>query len=146
MGRHQPVRPPPPQVLWAATKDHVGFCLGSRQQAVLRVVGESFQWPLPLGPLGDAFCNNHTRIDLALCGPLEIQQYYKVRPPAGEAGLPDKSYQLPANSLAAPGQWRPVGQWTPLPPTRPRHSRQLASPPPCSTCYSPKTLRRSPTA
>ncbi|GAB4817511.1 hypothetical protein N2152v2_004557 [Parachlorella kessleri] len=65
------------EVLWNNTKDKVGFCLGASQRNVLQLIGESFQWPLPTGPADDALCSNGTKIDAHLCGPLELDAYYK---------------------------------------------------------------------
>lgn len=67
-----PFRPPQNQ-----TRDKVGFCLGGNQAKVLELMGLSFPWPLPTGPGGDALCSNRTRIDSLLCGPQELEEYYK---------------------------------------------------------------------
>lgn len=59
-----PARPPAPALQYKAQ----------------RLVGLSFPWPLPVDPDGgDALCSNRSRIDLHLCTPPEIEQYYKVR-------------------------------------------------------------------
>lgn len=61
------------------TKDDVGFCVGSSQRKAQRLLALSFPWPLPVAPAeeGDALCSNATLIGPHLCGPQEIEQYYK---------------------------------------------------------------------
>ena len=42
--------------LWNQTREHVGFCVGDNQRKVLALAAQSFPWPLPVGPPGDALC------------------------------------------------------------------------------------------
>ncbi|KAL4448129.1 hypothetical protein ABPG75_005348 [Micractinium tetrahymenae] len=66
------------EALWASTHDKLGFCIGSSQRRAQRLVALSFPWPLPVSnDTADGICSNHTRIDLHLCGPPEIELYYK---------------------------------------------------------------------
>ena len=66
-------------LLWGETKDRIGFCVGRSQWKVQRLASLSFPWPLPVtADASDALCSNSSRIDLHLCDPLEIKQYYKV--------------------------------------------------------------------
>ena len=66
-------------VLWNKTQDSVGFCIGRSPRRVLDLLALSWPWPLPVDETGGAgVCSNRTRIDVHLCGPLEIEQYYKA--------------------------------------------------------------------
>ena len=66
-------------LLWGETKDRIGFCVGRSQWKLQRLAALSFPWPLPVATgASDALCSNSSRIDLHLCDPLEIKQYYKV--------------------------------------------------------------------
>ena len=67
------------EALWNATSADVGFCLGSRQSRVERLLRLSFQWPPPAGPPGDGVCSNATLLAPFLCNPYEVEVYYQVR-------------------------------------------------------------------
>lgn len=66
------------ELLWQRAHDQVGFCVGSSARRAERLIGLSFPWPLPESEdPSDALCSNSTRIDAHLCGPQEIEQFYK---------------------------------------------------------------------
>ncbi|KAK9813958.1 hypothetical protein WJX73_006860 [Symbiochloris irregularis] len=63
--------------VWDKVSARVGFCLGSSQQRVLRLMQASFPVPLPVGPSDDEVCGNATRVAAALCGRTDMEEYYK---------------------------------------------------------------------
>ncbi|PSC68046.1 ABC transporter G family member 28-like [Micractinium conductrix] len=64
--------------LWNHSRSTIGFCLGNSQYKAQRVLALSWPFPLPVSnDTSDALCSNTTRIDAHLCGPQEIEDYYK---------------------------------------------------------------------
>lgn len=65
--------------LWNHSRSTIGFCLGNSQYKAQRVLALSWPFLLPVSnDTSDALCSNATRIDAHLCGPQEIEDYYKA--------------------------------------------------------------------
>lgn len=69
---------------WLTAKPHVAFCLGEKEQRVLKTMLESFPDPLPTEPADDPVCSNATELGKHLCGPKSLMEYYKVSIDPGE--------------------------------------------------------------
>ena len=79
---------------WLTAKPHVAFCLGEKEQRVLKTMLESFPDPLPTEPADDPVCSNATELGKHLCGPKSLMEYYKVSIDPGE----DCSLLLPGHA------------------------------------------------
>lgn len=106
-----PVGPPEPRgawqqtlaLLWNKSEGAAGFCIGGSRWRAEQLARESFPWPLPVAADGnDTVCSNRTRIEQHLCGPQEIEQYYKVggRPRSGRTPVVSSALPLTAASHA----------------------------------------------
>ena len=144
-------------VLWNKTQDSIGFCIGRSPRRALDLLAVSWPWPLPADETGRAgVCSNRSRIDVHLCGPLEIEQYYKASKrkallPAGQRGSEGTLRQYSPHAVRATlqhraltgGQALPHRQRTCLVPSATAcrvHCNAM-----CSTCCSRTTWRRFPT-
>jgi hypothetical protein len=67
------------RTLYTRSEASIGFCFGSDPRKLLRLVGLSFPWPLPVMDAheGDPICSNRTAISRHLCGPDNIETYYR---------------------------------------------------------------------
>jgi len=66
--------------LYKQSEASIGFCFGSDPQKLLKLVGLSFPWPLPVmepSEGDDPICINRTVISTHLCGPSSIETYYR---------------------------------------------------------------------
>lgn len=61
--------------LYEEVQKSVGYCFGRSPQGLLDLISDSFQ--VPQQQVGDGVCSNATAIARTLCGPDEIQVYYK---------------------------------------------------------------------
>lgn len=85
------------EFLWNETRARVGFCVGNNPWKVAFLMQQSFPWPLPQGPMDDSMCQNRTVVEPFLCGPEEIETYYKV----GRNAMAEGDGWLPCNRQLA---------------------------------------------
>lgn len=65
------------ELIWAAYRNKVSFCLGNDLEGVLALIQNSFPSPLPLAHDDSPICSNRTMLDAHICSPEEILLYYK---------------------------------------------------------------------